>query len=187
MLQIIEGARPKKPKFVTTRGYTEELWQLSTACWGDPTGRPTAGEVLVALGSAAEQWAAKPGYVPQDDWSPTSTEEYSPLTVRSSELEGLKIHSTLPDSYIILDSEIQKLGNSPVSGGGFSKVWRGTYGRDRSIAIKVMRHDGSGYSEKMKKVRNFDLSPRSSPTIQYRTSAGRSKPGNVYLTRTYWS
>ena len=88
MLQIIEGVRPEKPNFVITRGYTEELWKLSTACWGDPTGRPTAGEVLVALGSAAEQWEAKHSGLSQDDWSPTPTEEYSPLTVSEHENES---------------------------------------------------------------------------------------------------
>ena len=29
----LKGVRPKSPKFATTCGYTEELWEMTTSCW----------------------------------------------------------------------------------------------------------------------------------------------------------
>jgi len=66
-------------------------------------------------------------------------------------------HGILPDSYIISESEIRKLGNSPISSGGSSEIWAGMYEEDRSIAIKVIRFYESGDIRKVKKVRLFDL------------------------------
>jgi len=57
LLHIIEGKRPEKPAFNITRGYTEELWVMTTSCWDeDPTKRPTVDTVLDTLRRAAERW-----------------------------------------------------------------------------------------------------------------------------------
>ena len=79
--KIIEGVRPKKPIFAITRGYTEELWEMTTACWEeDPAKRPPVDHVLGMLRSAAGQWKPKYGELAaQDDWSPTSPTEGSDL------------------------------------------------------------------------------------------------------------
>ncbi|KAF9654244.1 kinase-like protein [Thelephora ganbajun] len=82
MLHIIQGVRPKKPIFAITRGYTEELWAMTTSCWEEnPTERPTVDYVLEALKMAAEQWKPKHGGLsilsPSDDWSPTPSAEDS--------------------------------------------------------------------------------------------------------------
>ena len=58
VMQIIKVTRPQKPNFGISRGYTEELWELTTACWHrkDPAERPTVGKPLRLLGNAASQW-----------------------------------------------------------------------------------------------------------------------------------
>ena len=62
MRYLLDGARQKKPIFVITRGYTEELWEMTTSCWEeDPTKRPTVDYVLGVLSSAAERWEPKCG------------------------------------------------------------------------------------------------------------------------------
>ena len=77
MCYIIEGMRPSEPKFNITRGYTEELWEMTTRCWKqDPAERSTVDEVLGAVRIAAEKW--KPKGLPtlsQDGQSPTLHEE----------------------------------------------------------------------------------------------------------------
>jgi len=79
MSYIIEGVRPNKPKFNITRGYTEELWGMTTRCWKeDSVERPTVDEVLEVLRVAAEQWKPKHGEISTlslDDLSPTLYEE----------------------------------------------------------------------------------------------------------------
>ena len=84
-------------------------------------------------------------------------------------------YGVLPSSYIIPESKIQTLGDSPISLGGFSRVWAGMYEEDQSVAIKVIRRRKSDDVRKIEKVGCFDLysSPRSSLTI-YRTFAERS-------------
>ena len=60
MIRIIQGERPEKPDFATTRGYTEDLWEMTTACWvEDHESRPRVDDVLNKLKSAAEQWRPK--------------------------------------------------------------------------------------------------------------------------------
>jgi len=60
VVQILKGARPKKPSFATTRGFTEELWELTTTCWQpDPMERPTLSDLLRLLGNMAPQWQSK--------------------------------------------------------------------------------------------------------------------------------
>ena len=82
----------------------------------------------------------------------------------------------LPNSQIIPESKIEKLGDSPVSSGSFSHVWQGVYGNGGGyVAIKFMRHAGSSKVENTKEVRHFDPFP--SPQcnlITCRTSAERS-------------
>ena len=56
MYNILQGVRPKAPIFALTRGYTTELWEVTTSCWKvDPSERPTVDYVLAALRSSAEQ------------------------------------------------------------------------------------------------------------------------------------
>lgn len=51
-------------------------------------------------------------------------------------------HGVLPGSYIIPESKIEKLGDEPVSTGGFSEVWLGTYGGEENyVAIKVIHYN----------------------------------------------
>ena len=41
MIHIIRGEPPRKPMFFITRGYTQELWDITTSCWDvDPRPRP---------------------------------------------------------------------------------------------------------------------------------------------------
>jgi len=57
VMEIIKGERPKKPNFLITRGYTEELWKLTTDCWHpDHTKRPTVDKVLEVLHNEALKW-----------------------------------------------------------------------------------------------------------------------------------
>jgi serine/threonine protein kinase len=56
-LRVIQGVRPKKPIFAATRGYTQEVWDMTISCWDeDPLKRPTLDYVLDALRIAAEKW-----------------------------------------------------------------------------------------------------------------------------------
>jgi len=84
---ILKGERPKKPIFSTTRGYTEELWEMTTSCWKrDPSDRPTVAEVLCALKNAAEQCESECGEMdtpsPKDDRN-TALAEESDLSMTS--------------------------------------------------------------------------------------------------------
>lgn len=74
MRKVIGGMRPKKPIPAITRGYTEELWETTTACWEkDPVKRPTADHISGVLRGAVGRWKPKYGeYATQGDWSPTS-------------------------------------------------------------------------------------------------------------------
>ena len=101
MLRIIDGVRPLKPIFVITRGYTEDLWELTTRCWNqDPFERPTVDRVLDGLEPAAEQWKPRLPLSPQDDLSPTlSAEESDSHTFSEPEDEHVATdHSLPPDS-----------------------------------------------------------------------------------------
>ena len=91
MYSILQGVRPKAPAFVVTRGYTEELWELTTICWReDSNERPTVDYVLTVLKSSAEQ--RKPNHEeisilsPMDDPdSPIAPEDESgPVTFTAS-------------------------------------------------------------------------------------------------------
>jgi len=78
---ILEGERPEKPTFDTTRGYTEKLWEMTTSCWeGDPSDRPTVDHVLDVLRSGAEQWESEHGEI--DAPSPVDDRGSAPLTER---------------------------------------------------------------------------------------------------------
>ena len=77
-------------------------------------------------------------------------------------------YDILPNSYVIPESKVQKLGDSPHASGGFSEVWSGIYngdnnekGKDRGkkIAIKVIQYWEPDDAQSIKKVRYFDLSP----------------------------
>jgi len=81
MISILRGKRPKKPIFDTTRGYTEELWEMTTSCWKQgPTDRPTVDSVLAALKNAAGQWEPENGEIGTP--SPTDDRSSTPLTER---------------------------------------------------------------------------------------------------------
>ena len=77
MVHIIRGERPKKPPtFSITRGYTEELWDMTASCWDvNSAKRPTIDRVLNTLIVAAEQWKPKHGVLStQNDWTPGVSE-----------------------------------------------------------------------------------------------------------------
>lgn len=84
-------------------------------------------------------------------------------------------YAILPNSYVIPQSKIQKLGKSPTSSGDLSDFWPGMYGEDKSVAIRVMRYHELDDIRGIKTVRHFDLfsSPRRILII-YRNSAERS-------------
>ena len=101
MLRIIDGVRPLKPIFVITRGYTEDLWELTTHCWNqDLFERPPVDQVLEALDVAAEQWKPRLPSSPQDDLSPTLwAEESDSYTFSEPEDEHAATDPSLsPDS-----------------------------------------------------------------------------------------
>lgn len=82
MLRIVQGLRPKKPIFAITRGYTEELWDMTVSCWKEnPIERPIVDKLLEALKVAGERWGPRRGWPstlsPQDDRSPTLCAEES--------------------------------------------------------------------------------------------------------------
>jgi len=86
MISILKGVRPGKPTFDTTRGYTKELWEMTTSCWKEDAGdRPTVDYVLDALRSAAGQWESNHGegstQPPSDCRSSTFTESDSDKAV----------------------------------------------------------------------------------------------------------
>ena len=64
-------------------------------------------------------------------------------------------YAILPDSYVIPESSIERLGDSPISSGGFSDVWPGAYEEDKSVAIKTIRYYMENDIRKVKRVRNF--------------------------------
>ena len=79
MFEITQGARPKKPAFNITRGYTQELWDMGSSCWeADPVKRPGIDHVLCILETAAGQWKPRSGgfsaLTRRDDWSTTVSE-----------------------------------------------------------------------------------------------------------------
>ena len=82
MAFILRGGRPEKPDFDTTRGYTKELWEMTTYCWKeDPSDRPTVDYVLGVLKNAAGQWGSENGEVGTQ--SPRADQSSTPLTERS--------------------------------------------------------------------------------------------------------
>jgi len=83
MYNILQGVRPKEPVFAMTRGYTEELWQLTTSYWkADFNERPTVDYVLATL-SPAEQREPEHGETsilsPMDDRAQTLLMSDSPI------------------------------------------------------------------------------------------------------------
>jgi len=62
-----------------TRGYTQELWDMSMSCWDvEPSKRPKVERVLGTLIIAAKQWEPKyGGFSIQDDCDQTASEEQS--------------------------------------------------------------------------------------------------------------
>ena len=111
MLHIIQGDRPKKPFFSITRGYTQELWDMTSCCWDvEPTKRPTVDRVLNTLIIAAEQW--EPGHgglSTQDDQSSTASEDESdPPTDLESEDEVVDNTSSSldPPQLLIIETPV---------------------------------------------------------------------------------
>lgn len=71
-------------------------------------------------------------------------------------------YGILPSSYTILQSKIRKLGDSPVSFGGFPEIWSGAYKEDKDkenkyVAIKVIRYCELDDVQRVKRVRERDL------------------------------
>ena len=59
---------------------------------------------------------------------------------------------------MIPGSKIQKLGDAPISSGGFD-VWPGVYEDEKQIAIKVIRYEELDNVQKIKTVRRLGLFP----------------------------
>ena len=92
MFHIFQGERPKKPRFAITRGYTEELWDMTTSCWdADPAKRPTVDHILDVLIIGAEQWKPKHGglYAHDDRNATDSEEEWDSPVVLEPESEPI--------------------------------------------------------------------------------------------------
>jgi hypothetical protein len=92
-------------------------------------------------------------------------------------------YGILPSSYIIPESKVEKLGDTPISSGGSSDVWPGVYYETEDtkdedggkyVAIKVIRYCNADDVQTVKKVRRFDLSPSRFSLTAYRTFAERS-------------
>ena len=60
--------------------------------------------------------------------------------------------SILPSSYLIPEFGVEKLGDRPISTGGFSHVWPGVYGDGIRVAIKVIRCYETDNAQNIKKV-----------------------------------
>ena len=84
-------------------------------------------------------------------------------------------YAILPNSYVIPQSKILKLGKFPTSSNDLSDAWPGMYEEVNSVAIRVLRCQKSGDVRGVRRVRRFDLfsSSRQIVTI-YRNSAERS-------------
>jgi len=71
-------------------------------------------------------------------------------------------YGILPNSYIIPESKIKKLGDSLIASGGFSEVLQGAYEGNKPVAIKVIRLytlniQGPKGIKEVKKVGHFGL------------------------------
>ena len=54
---IVNGERPKKPNFIVSCGYTEELWKLTEDCWNaDPSKRITVDNLAMAFEGEVPKW-----------------------------------------------------------------------------------------------------------------------------------
>ena len=83
-------------------------------------------------------------------------------------------YGILPSSYIIPDSKVEKLGDEPISVGGFSKVWPGMYEDERAVAIKIIQYYEKDGVQTIKKARHFDRSSWSDQILIFcRVSVGR--------------
>ena len=128
MYEITRGARPKEPRFNITRGYTQELWDMGTACWdADPAKRPEIDHVLCTLEMAAEEWKPKSGELSslphRDDRGTTVSEGasghgpgISGLAALGPDSSGAQARSTPPT----LDETVDKIlaGAKPQLGEG---------------------------------------------------------------------
>ena len=128
MILIGQGVRPRKPKFLVTRGYTRELWEMTMSCWSEqPTERPKAGGVLGVLKIAAEQWESR--NTSRDDWSPALCAESDSHVISGPEggntttdafnssshtlVTKTPVPSTTPSSSIPPSLTPQKLSSAP--------------------------------------------------------------------------
>ena len=63
----------------------------------------------------------------------------------------------LPNSYIVPESKLEKLGEGPITTGRFADVWAGAYEDETMVAIKVIRPPESGNSKRARKVKDCDF------------------------------
>jgi hypothetical protein len=61
-------------------------------------------------------------------------------------------YGVLPGLYIVPEAKVDKWGDKPVSTGGFSEVWKGTYGGN-PVAIKVIRYNQQENVQRIRKAR----------------------------------
>jgi hypothetical protein len=130
-------------------------------------GEGEARVIVEALEKVCRKCFPKPFIGAPNSWGQMLDPKYSmSLRTRRRCLRGLVQicgeHGTLPSSYVLPESRLQRLGYCPISSGGFSKVWPGAYKEDdggegddksRDVAIKVIRYYGSDDVQGLKKVR----------------------------------
>ena len=64
---MTRGLRPKRPSNLS-QGMSEELWEQIVACWNqEPTERPTAHKLLLALGETEHQELVVPAEDSDDE------------------------------------------------------------------------------------------------------------------------
>ena len=84
-------------------------------------------------------------------------------------------YAILPNSHVIPQSKVLKLGKFPISSSSLSEAWPGMYGEGESVVIRVVRCHESDDIQAVKKVRYFDLFSSSRQILTtYRDSAERS-------------
>jgi hypothetical protein len=67
-------------------------------------------------------------------------------------------YGVLPESYLIPEYKIEKLGDAPAATGGFSEVWPGMYEEEKAVAIKIIKNYTAEGLQTINKARHLDLS-----------------------------
>ena len=184
------SVRPRRTSG-TGRTHDEMLDRLLVMA-KSPLGEGDFRKVVDGLEKVSRMYRLATGRFTQSGWQMLRPKFQMSLPTRKRCLRGLvKIcgeRGILPSSCAIPQSEVQKLGDEPISSSELFETWPGVYGEDRFVSIKVIRHRDSDDIREIKKVRHFNLFSSSlpNPTV-FRTFVERSSSGSNCLTRIYWS